>query len=121
MLQRQLLLLVCAMALAVVAAACGGDDGGASAAEDGSTITVTALDNEFDPASISASADGTIELTNDGEAAHNFSIKGETVDVDVEPGASVDVELSGLGAGRYDVFCKFHEQAGMTASLQIDG
>jgi plastocyanin len=121
MLQRKWLLLVCAVALAVVAAACGGDDGGASAAEGGSTTSVTARDNEFDPTSISASADGTIELTNDGEAPHNFSIKGEAVDVDVEPGASADVDLTGLGAGSYDVFCKFHEQAGMTATLQIDG
>jgi plastocyanin len=114
-------LLVCVAALAIVAAACGGSDGGASAAEDGSTTAVTATDNEFSPTSISAPAGATIELTNDGEAAHNFSIKGESVDVDVEPGASADVELSGLDAGSYEVFCKFHEQAGMKASLQIEG
>jgi plastocyanin len=114
-------LLVCGAALAIVAAACGGNDGGASAAEDGSTTTVTATDNDFSPTSISAPADATIELTNDGEAAHNFSIKGESVDVDVQPGASAEVGLSGLDAGSYEVFCKFHEQAGMKASLQIEG
>jgi plastocyanin len=112
-------LLVSAASLAIVAAACGGSDGD-SAGADGAT-TVTTSDNQFEPTSISAQADGTIELINDGEAPHNFSIKGESVDVDVEPGAAAEVRLSGVDAGSYDVFCKLHEQAGMTATLQIEG
>ncbi|MGH2786393.1 MAG: cupredoxin domain-containing protein [Actinomycetota bacterium] len=113
-------LLIGSVSVALVAGACGGGDGGAAAAEDGGTVTVTALDNEFDPASVSATTGATIEVINDGEAAHNFSIKGQSIDVDVQPGESAEVQLADIAEGSYDVLCKFHEKAGMTGTLEIE-
>jgi plastocyanin len=102
-------------------AACGGNDGGsAEAAEDGGASAVTATDNEFDPTSMTAAAGATLEVANDGEAPHNFSVEGEDIDVDIEPGSTQEVMLEGLDAGSYRVFCKFHEDAGMTATLEIE-
>ena len=103
-----------------VMTACGGSDGGsAEGAEDGGTATVTATDNEFDPTTMTATAGATLEVTNDGEAPHNLSVEGEDIDVDIEPGSTQEVMLEGLDAGTYRVFCKFHEDAGMTATLEI--
>ena len=109
------------LATVALMAACGGNDGGsAEAAEDGGTSTVTATDNEFEPTSMTAAAGTTLEVTNDGEAPHNFSVEGEDIDVDIEPGSSQEVMLEGLEAGSYQVLCKFHEDAGMTATLDIE-
>ena len=109
------------LATVALMAACGGNDGGsAEAAEDGGTSAVTATDNEFEPTSMTAAAGTTLEVTNDGEAPHNFSVEGEDIDVDIEPGSSQEVMLEGLEAGSYQVFCKFHEDAGMTATLAIE-
>jgi plastocyanin len=115
------LLMAAVLSTVALMAACGGNDGGsAQAAEDGGTTTVTATDNEFDPTSMTAAAGATLEVANDGEAPHNFSIEGEDIDVDVEPGSTQEVMLDGLDAGSYQVFCKFHEDAGMTATLEIE-
>jgi plastocyanin len=91
--------------MTIVAGACGGDAGGSGAAGAGAT-SVTATDNEFDPSTVDVTAGSTIEISNEGEATHNFSIDGEDVDVDIEPG---------------DFSCKFHEKAGMTGTLRIEG
>jgi plastocyanin len=114
--------------VAVIAfAACGGGDDGGSAAPEAQgaggseAVAVAAVDNEFDPADITVPAGGSIDLNNDGEAPHNFSVRGEDVDVDVEPGDSASVNLSALDAGNYEVFCKLHESAGMTGTLKIEG
>jgi plastocyanin len=115
---KRWLLAVPMLVLAVTA--CGGDEPNASAAPSDEPVVVSAIDNEFDPAEISAAAGSAIEVTNDGEAPHNFSVAGSDIDVDIEPGESVSVDTSDLEAGTHDVECKFHAGAGMTATLTLE-
>jgi plastocyanin len=103
----------------LVLAACGGEDSDASASQSNDAVVITASDNEFDPAAISASEGSEIEVNNEGEAPHNFSVEGSGIDVDIEPGDSVTVDTSELEPGVYDVECKLHSGAGMTATLTL--
>lgn len=62
---------------AVLFAACGGDDGGGAGAEDegGSSISLSAVDNSFEPAELEVPSSGqvTVEFTNDGDNPHTFT------------------------------------------------
>jgi cytochrome c oxidase subunit 2 len=113
------------LVLALAFAACGGDDADestdttAAAGGSGGSVSLTAKDFEFSPQDLSISAGDSIELTNDGGAEHNFSIDGEGIDVDAEAGASATVDTSGLAAGTYDYFCKYHSGQGMTGTLEV--
>jgi plastocyanin len=114
-----------------VLAACGGGNGdgdgggGAAAAGDDAaavdSVAVSLVDNEFDPSSVTVASGGAVDVSNDGEALHNFSVEGEDVDVDVKPGESTSVDLSSLEPGSYELLCKLHESAGMTGTLEVEG
>ncbi len=62
---------------ALLFAACGGDDGGGAGAEDegGSSISLSAVDNSFEPAELEVPSSGqvTVEFTNDGDNPHTFT------------------------------------------------
>jgi len=115
---KRLLLLAAIAMFAVVA--CGGDDPDASASENNEAVAVTATDNAFDPSDITAGAGSSIEVINEGEAPHNFSVTGSGIDVDIDPGESMSIDTSELEAGSHDVECKFHAGAGMTATLTVE-
>ena len=104
---KRSLILASVAVLSLTGAACGGSDEGtsettSSGSEDGGnaggeTISVVALDNEFDPTSIEVPSDGevTIEFTNEGAAPHTFTVPGSDVDTGtVEAGQSATVTLS---------------------------
>lgn len=111
----------------LVAGACsGGSDGGSAQARDenkvsaqggGATVRIAMRDDRFVPENVTVS--GTeIALVNKGQSIHNFSIKGQGIDYDVQPGETEheDVELP---PGSYKFFCKYHEVAGMVGTLQV--
>ena len=97
---------------AIVLAACGGDDddGGESANGDseqsedggdtgggGASVELSAQDNSFSPAEISAPAgeEVTVTFTNDGNNPHTFSSEEAGFDSDtVESGASAEVTFT---------------------------
>ncbi len=72
----------------LVLAACGGG-GGEDAGADGATAssTVTMQDNAFAPSDPVVA--GEVELVNEGEAPHTFTVEGEAVDIQVEAGQTV--------------------------------
>jgi plastocyanin len=107
-------------------ASCGGDDagGGAAAGNGGepsseTTSTITMRDDEFVP-STATIAVGDVELVNEGESPHNFTIEGQGVDVDVDPGTTTTQPID-LAAGTYTIFCAFHRSDGMQGSLTVEG
>ena len=113
-----------AWAVAVVAVAlagCGGDGGGSE--DDGGTAsgtsTVTLRDNTFGPANPTIVA-GDVELVNEGEAPHTFTVEGEDVDVEVEPGQTTTATVV-LEPGTYTLFCEFHRAQGMEGTLTVEG
>jgi plastocyanin len=120
--------LLCALAvIALLGAACGGDDtnsdgadtgGGAGGAAESSTLT--AENFSFSPTSLSIASGGSVDYTNKDDTEHNFSIDDADIDQDVEGGESATVDLSGLDAGSYDFYCKYHKDS-MTGTLEVTG
>jgi plastocyanin len=107
----------------LLGAACGGDGGNGGATDGGNgggggtaTDTVTMLDNEFQPTDPAVEADSTLNLVNQGEAAHTFTTDDGSIDEQVAPGADASVTVS-LEPGAYDVSCSFHPE--MTGTLTV--
>jgi plastocyanin len=139
------------LALALGLTACGGDDDGdaaaggstssaadtsSSAAEapssseqapaaEGETVTVNAIDFDFELSEDSYSAGTyTFEVTNTGAMPHNFAVErdGQRVagtDI-LQPGASATVEVT-LEAGEYVFYCEVgqHRANGMEVPVTV--
>jgi plastocyanin len=103
--------------------ACSGNDAGGGAAggesSSGTTSTITMRDDEFVPSTVTIAA-GDVDLVNEGESPHNFTIEGQGVDVDVDPGTTTTQPID-LAAGTYTIFCEFHRSDGMQGSLTVEG
>jgi plastocyanin len=104
---------VAAIGLALLTA-CGGGGGEGG---DGPVSTVTMRDNEFVPADPTIAA-GQIELVNEGESPHTFTVGGQDVDVEVEAGGSTTATVD-LDPGTYTLFCSFHRTQGMEGTLTV--
>jgi len=77
----------------------------------------------FKPMTLSGKAGQTmtIELKNEGKVEHNFSIPGQSVDQNVQPGKTATVQVTFPQSGTVQFFCKFHRSRGMTGSLTVGG
>jgi plastocyanin len=86
----------------------------------GSTLVLK--DNVFEPADFTVAAGSQITLKNEGAALHNFSVEGQNVDKDVQPGETETEDvIAGLQPGTYTMFCKYHRALGMEGTLTITG
>jgi plastocyanin len=86
-------------------------------ADDGATVTMGGF--AFAPDPITTTAGQGLSLRNaDGSVPHTFTVRDTDVDVEVGPGDTVETTID-LAPGDYDVFCRFHEGQGMTASLTV--
>ena len=119
--------------LALVGAACGGDDGsevgsGATPAAGGATTaagstdgggaadqTVTIKDFTFDPSELTVDASTTIEVVNEDDAEHSFTLDDDSVSQDVQPGESATVTID--PAASIGWHCEFHPD--MTGSITV--
>lgn len=81
------------------------------------TNELTAIDDDWDPTCIVVPG-GSLEVTNDGEALHNFTIAG-AVDVDIQPGKSEKVDVSDATepVGETYFNCTYHP--GMSGFLWV--
>lgn len=111
-------LLVILMLTGMLATACGGEDAGGGGGENGGspTGTITMIDNEFQPSDPVVSPGSTLDLKNDGQALHSFTIDDQEIDEQVQPGAEATVTIS-LEAGEYGFDCSFHPE--MTGTLTV--
>lgn len=133
-------MIVLAGAVALFAVACGGGGGNGATTQPpvatGTTQTPTASptgggtqgttlvlkDNVFDPADFTVAAGSQITLKNEGAALHNFSVEGQNIDKDIQPGETENEDiLEGLQPGTYTMFCKYHRSIGMEGTLTISG
>jgi plastocyanin len=74
------------------------------------------------PANITVPTDGKLLVTNSGTVAHNFNVQGSSIKTkDLSPGDSTTLDLKGLKASTYTVFCAVpgHQQAGMQATMVV--
>ena len=112
---------------AAVLAACGGGGGGAASsvpteAPTAASITVTASEYAFDPATITAPASGaSVALTNGGIVEHDITVDALNVRILAKPGETVEGQISGA-AGEYEFYCSIpgHKEAGMVGTLTLE-
>jgi uncharacterized cupredoxin-like copper-binding protein len=92
------------------------------AAGTGGTETAAASLTEFAITADSVPVGGALFVTNDGTTTHNLVVEEtDAATADLAAGASEDLDLAGLEAGTYTVFCSIpgHRDAGMETALQI--
>ena len=71
---------------------------------------------------ISASQTGGLDIVNGGNVEHNLAVQGTDLRTAmIPPGGSAHLDLSGLAAGAYTVFCEVagHQASGMQAMLHL--
>ena len=65
----------------------------------------------------------TVTVHNDGERLHNITIPGLNIDMDIAPGATVDIKVPAVSSAPRDGFflfyCKFHQFEGEQGRLNI--
>jgi plastocyanin len=61
----------------------------------------------------------TIELENEGDAPHTFTIDAIGVDEQVEPGQAATVEVELPDAEAVAFYCKFHKERGMQGAFYV--
>jgi plastocyanin len=95
---------------------------GSSVAEE---LVLDIKDIFFEPTTITVQASDlpvTIAMENTGGAPHNFTIDALNIDVDVDPGKTVEVVIpAGTAPGTYDFYCNVpgHREAGMVGTLVV--
>ena len=105
----------------VVFAACGGDEGGGGGnaggggggGGGGGDITVSAVDNAFEPSTLEVPSDGqvTVEVTNEGQNPHTFSSEEGGFDSGtLNAGDSKTVTFDAPG-GEIQFICNIHGEA----------
>jgi plastocyanin len=60
-----------------------------------------------------------IELENEGDAAHTFTIDDQNIDVEVQPGGSAEVDVTFPDSGTVVFYCRFHRSQGMLGELSV--
>jgi plastocyanin len=119
--RRNIVAIAVAAALVVAVSACGGGNE-APACEDPQAVgTVTMADFSYEPSCIEAAPGDTLEVVNEGQAPHTFTVEsdGAEAEVDVPAGEQATLTVPDLAAGTYQVVCTYHPQ--MEAALRIVG
>jgi plastocyanin len=85
---------------------------------------VVMKDFEFDPNCIIAKNTQKLDLENQGNATHTFTIDGTPIDVTMDPGSSQELDAPGpaLAPGTYVFYCRFHgspDGTGMAGHITI--
>ena len=60
----------------------------------------------------------TIELKNEGETAHTFTMAEQSIDQEVQPGDEAEAEVTFPQSGELTFVCKFHQSSGMVGALE---
>ena len=130
-----------ATALVGFAAGCGDDDDEDTTAAATTTETTAAgggggeatavakTEYKFDPSDVTATSGDTLELANDGQIPHNYTIvEGDPTGGGAEVAASDDISPGDSGTltvdadpGKYGVLCTIpgHAEQGMTGSIDV--
>jgi uncharacterized cupredoxin-like copper-binding protein len=120
-------------ALAIVVfslSACGGDNDEEEQATGPAlkTITLTATDFKFDPATVQLDQAGTytFKLVNNGQSEHALEIEGgglESETDEIGPGDSAEVTVDLSEPGDYEFYCPVdgHKDMGMEGTLTVAG
>jgi plastocyanin len=101
--------------------ACGGSDEPPACLNPQAARTVTMDDFVYLPDCLEATAGAELEIANEGQAPHTFTVEsdGPAAEVDVAAGERATLTVPDLAAGTYRVICTYHPQ--MEAALRVSG
>ena len=110
---------VATLGAALMFSSCGGADEPPLCESPQTATTVTMGDFFYEPACVEAPGGAGLEVVNEGDAPHTFTVEGadETVEVDVPAGERSTLVVPPLVASTYRVICTYHPQ--MEAALRI--
>jgi plastocyanin len=63
----------------------------------------------------------TLELKNEGNVEHSFTMDSQGIDKDIEPGDEGEVTATIPKSGVISFFCKYHKSSGMAGALAVTG
>ena len=63
----------------------------------------------------------TLELKNEGNTEHSFTIDSQNVDQELGPGEEAEVDVTIPKSGVVSFYCKFHKSSGMAGALAVTG
>jgi plastocyanin len=83
-------------------------------------VEVEMYDDFFEPTVLKGTSGQQVELElkNEGEAAHTFTISEQSVDAEVQPADETEVNVTFPESGELVFICRFHESAGMVGELE---
>lgn len=118
-------------ATVLLLAACGGDDdntqpagtdGGEDTGGGGESVTlqVSAVDNSFDPSSLSVAAGSevTVEVTNNGSNPHTFTIDDPEVDTSTIAAGESATATFAMPETSVTFYCAIHGEATMSGTIE---
>jgi plastocyanin len=62
-----------------------------------------------------------LELKNEGNTEHSFTIDSQGIDQDIQPGDEAEVDVTIPKSGVVSFYCKFHKSSGMAGALAVTG
>jgi plastocyanin len=63
----------------------------------------------------------TLEVKNEGQTEHSFTIASQGIDKVIQPGAKAEVTVKIPQSGAVSFYCKFHKSSGMAGALAVTG
>lgn len=72
----------------------------------------------FMPSTMTVTRGTTLMLKNVSDTVHTFTVTGQGIDVETQPGQTSQVTID-LKPGSYPFVCRFHESLGMTGTLVV--
>ena len=89
--------------------------------KDGASVEMEMDDFYFGPTYLTgpAGAKVTLELSNEGQKNHTFTIDSAKIDQQVDPGQKATVQVTMPASGSLAFYCKFHVSGGMQGAFAI--
>jgi plastocyanin len=94
---------------------------GSATVKDGASVEMELDDFYFGPTYLTgpAGAKVTVELSNEGQKNHTFTIDSAKIDQEVDPGKKATVQVTLPASGSLAFYCKFHVSGGMQGAFAI--
>ena len=99
------------------------NDHGTKAVEDNGKTEVELDDFYFEPTVLEGKPGQkvTLELKNEGQTEHTFTIDSQNVNKDLGPGEEAEVDVTIPKSGVVSFYCEFHKSSGMAGALAVTG
>jgi plastocyanin len=99
------------------------NDHGTKAVEDSGKTEVEMDDFYFEPTVLEGKPGQKVELElkNEGDTLHTFTIDSQSVDKELGPGEEAEVEVTIPKSGVVSFYCKIHKSEGMAGALAVTG